>query len=201
MIDIESIDFTKTGGLIPAVVQDAGTGQVLMHGYMNRDALEVTIRNKRVTFWSRSRQHLWQKGETSGNILNLVSIYTDCDNDTLLVKAVPAGPVCHTGAPTCFHDDDPPPSGPVLDMLESIIRDRKRTMPEKSYTAKLFKDGTEKIAQKVGEEAVETVIAALGRQDDRVRSEAADLLYHLLVLLADREIRLGEVMDELRKRM
>jgi phosphoribosyl-AMP cyclohydrolase / phosphoribosyl-ATP pyrophosphohydrolase len=198
---INTIDFDKLGGLVPAIVQDADTRQILMLGFMNREAVEKTMHDKKVTFWSRTRKSLWQKGETSGNTLNLVSIHTDCDKDALLVKARPTGPVCHTGDHTCFGEEGLNKNAEILSKLESIILDRKATMPEKSYTARLFAKGIPEITQKVGEESVETIVAALNQSPDRLREESADLLYHLLVLLAAKDVPLDEVFGELKKRM
>ena len=194
-----TIDFSGPDGLVPAIVQDARTGRVLMLGYMNREAYERTAREKFVTFWSRSRRELWRKGDTSGNRLALVSLHADCDGDALLVRAVPSGPVCHNGTATCFADD-PGTEGNVLRSLAGVIADRHRERPDGSYTASLFAKGTGAIAQKVGEEATETVVAALSQGKERLIAESADLLYHLLVLLADRGVSLEEVEEELRRR-
>lgn len=198
---IDTVNFDKLQGLVPAIIQDSKTHQVLMLGFMDREALEKTIQDKRVTFRSRTRQTLWQKGETSGNYLELVSIQTDCDNDTLLIKARPTGPVCHTGMHTCFQEDKIKPDADILLQLESVILQRKASMPEKSYTASLLKSGLGAITQKVGEEAVEAIVAALAQSPERLREESADLLYHLLVLLAAKNIALDEVLSELKKRM
>ncbi len=197
----ENLNFDKLNGLIPAIVQDAATNQVLMVGFMNRSALEKTIADKKVTFWSRTKQRLWQKGETSGNYLEFISATPDCDNDSLLVKAVPHGPVCHTGAFTCFGERELIDAGSVLRRLEATIRERRKTMPADSYTAKLFTAGTPRIAQKVGEESVETIIAALSKNKQRLTEESADLLYHLIVLLCQEESALEDVTEELRRRM
>ncbi|HRI62037.1 MAG TPA: bifunctional phosphoribosyl-AMP cyclohydrolase/phosphoribosyl-ATP diphosphatase HisIE [Saprospiraceae bacterium] len=192
-------DFAKMpDGLIPAVVQDADTGVVLMLAYMNAEALAQTQATGLVTFFSRSRQQLWTKGETSGNTLHLREMRLDCDQDTLLIKAHPAGPVCHTGADTCWGESNRPAG--FLKELETIIHNRKAAAPESSYTAQLFHEGIPKIAQKVGEEAVETIIEALGDHRERLLNETADLLYHLLVLLAAKEIRLEAVEAVLRSR-
>lgn len=192
-------DFARMpDGLLPAVVQDAGTGAVLMLGYMNADALAQTQATGLVTFFSRSRQRLWTKGETSGNVLHLSEIRLDCDQDAILIKARPTGPVCHTGDDTCWGEHNHPLD--FLKILENIIRDRRAASPEGSYTARLLAGGIPKIAQKVGEEAVETVIEALGDNRGRLLNETADLLYHLLVLLAAKEIRLDEVEEVLRTR-
>ncbi len=194
-------DFEKGNGLIPAIVQDADTGKVLMLGYMNREAYEKTLREGRVSFYSRSRQTLWTKGETSGHFLKLEGMSLDCDRDSLLVKARPAGPVCHTGQDTCFSETNSPGLSFLL-QLEELIRDRKEKMPEGSYTTSLFSKGSPKIAQKVGEEAVELVIEAMrpAFREDLFRGEAADLLYHLLVLLVEKGIPLGEIVQELSSR-
>ena len=192
-------DFAKMhDGLIPAVVQDAETGVVLMLGFMNAEALAQTQSTGLVTFFSRSRQRLWTKGESSGNVLQISEMKIDCDQDTLLIKARPAGPVCHTGDDTCWGEINRSPE--FLKELETTIRDRRSATPESSYTARLFREGIPKIAQKVGEEAVETVIEALGDNRDRLLNESADLLYHLLVLLAAKEVRLEEVEAVLRSR-
>jgi len=193
------LDFSKLDGLIPAVVQDARDGRVLMVGFMNQDAVDRTLSERRVTFWSRTKQRLWQKGEESGNYLELVSVHEDCDSDTLLVRAIPHGPVCHTGAETCF--GDAVGSADVLLRLEQIIDQRYRERPAGSYTTKLFEKGTAAIAQKVGEEAVETVVASLAQDKKRLTEETADLLYHLLVLLREREVSLQEVLTALQQRM
>lgn len=192
-------DFAKMQeGLIPAIVQDVHTASVLMLGYMNEEALQHTQETGLVTFFSRSKQRLWTKGEESGNVLHLRNLWLDCDRDTLLIQAEPAGPVCHTGADTCWNQANVAPD--FLHQLENIIRDRRATAPEGSYTAQLFASGIAKMAQKVGEEAVETVIEALGNDRERLLNESADLLYHLLVLFAAKEIRLEEVENVLLSR-
>ncbi|MBI1804973.1 MAG: bifunctional phosphoribosyl-AMP cyclohydrolase/phosphoribosyl-ATP diphosphatase HisIE [Ignavibacteriae bacterium] len=196
-----TLNFDKLNGLIPAVVQDADDGTVLMAGFMNHDALDRTIAGKRVTFWSRSKQRLWTKGETSGNYLNVLSIHHDCDEDALLILARPAGPVCHTGEKSCFSSYATFNRRSTLQKLEEIIMDRKLHPTANSYTAKLFSEGAAKIAQKVGEEAVELALAAQYPDKQRIIEETADLLYHTLVLLAGKEISLGEVHRELEKRM
>ena len=194
------IDFEKCGGLVPAIIQDAQTKNVLMLGYMNEESLNKTLETKKVTFWSRSRNCLWTKGETSGNFLHLVDIKVDCDNDTLLVKATPDGPTCHTGTDTCWGEDNE--SNPLLFLseLQDFIDKRHEEMPEGSYTTKLFKDGINKIAQKVGEEALETVIEATNGTSDHLVYEASDLLYHLTVLLTSMGLRIEQIADELHKR-
>ena len=193
------LDFEKLNGLIPAVVQDSQTLKVLMVGFMNEEALKITKKTGNVTFYSRSRQKLWTKGEESGNFLYMEKIIPDCDNDTLLIKARPAGPVCHTGSDTCF-DEKNKPGISFLEKLEKIIQKRKREMPEGSYTSKLFSKGVNKIAKKLGEEAVELVIEAKDSNDELFLNEAADLLYHLQVLLVSRDKKLSEVVKVLADR-
>lgn len=194
------IDFEKMGGLVPAIVQDARTKNVLMLGFMNEEAYQKTIDTKHVTFWSRTRQTLWTKGETSGHFLNLVSMQIDCDNDTLLVKAIPNGPTCHTGTDTCWGEDNDMNPLLFLTELQDFINKRKEEMPEGSYTTSLFTKGINKIAQKVGEEALETVIEATNGTNDHLVYEASDLLYHLLVLLTEKGLRIEDVASELQKR-
>lgn len=194
------IDFDKCGGLVPAIIQDATTQRVLMLGYMNREAYEKTIETGLVTFFSRSRNQLWTKGATSGNLLHLVSISADCDSDALLVKANPDGPVCHTGTDTCWGEQNSPDSLQFISELQEIIYQRRREMPQGSYTTSLFNDGINRIAQKVGEEALETVIEAVAGNDERMIYEASDLIYHLLVLLAARDKTFDDVARELKQR-
>ncbi len=194
------IDFEKCGGLVPAIIQDAQTKNVLMLGYMNQEALDKTLETKKVTFWSRSRNCLWTKGETSGNFLHMVDIKIDCDNDTLLVKANPDGPTCHTGTDTCWGEVNEQDSLLFLTELQDFINRRHDEMPEGSYTTKLFKDGINKIAQKVGEEALETVIEATNGTSEHLVYEASDLLYHLVVMLASKGLRIEQVAEELHKR-
>lgn len=194
-----NIDFDKVEGLVPAIVQDEVTGAVLMLGYMNQEALDLTISTQKVTFYSRTKQRLWTKGETSGNFLMLKSIKIDCDSDTLLVRVNPVGPVCHKGDDTCFAEENKSKTL-FIDQLRDIIKDRKNNPTEKSYTASLFAKGINKIAQKVGEEAVEIVIEAKDDNKDLFLGEAADLLFHYLILLEAKEIELDEVMDVLIKR-
>ena len=194
------IDFEKMGGLVPAIIQDATTKNVLMLGFMNEEAYQKTIDTKHVTFWSRTRQTLWTKGETSGHFLNLVSMQIDCDNDTLLVKVNPVGPTCHTGTDTCWGEDNDINPLLFLTELQDFINKRKEEMPEGSYTTKLFRDGVNKIAQKVGEEALETVIEATNGTSDHLIYEASDLLYHLLVLLTEKGLRIEDVAAELQQR-
>ena len=192
-------DFTKsTDGLIPVIIQDNITNVVLMLGYMNQDAFEKTQQEKRVTFFSRSKNRLWTKGEESGNFLNVNSLLIDCDNDTILIKATPAGPTCHTGADTCFNEKNA--SSNFLTELETIIRDRKNNPTEKSYTASLFAKGINKIAQKVGEEAVEVVIEAKDNNDELFKGEAADLLFHYLILLQAKNFSLNDIIQVLKNR-
>lgn len=195
-----TIDFNKMGGLVPAIIQDAATRKVLMLGFMNEDAYKKTLKTKHVTFWSRTRNTLWTKGETSGNFLNLVDIKIDCDNDTLLVLVNPDGPTCHKGTDTCWGEDND--SNPLLFLteLQNFIIKRKKVMPEGSYTTKLFKEGINKIAQKVGEEALETVIEATNGTSDHLVYEASDLLYHLLVMLTEKDLRIEDIAAELQKR-
>ena len=197
------VDFEKGNGLVPAVVQDAITRRVLMLGYMNEEAFNITQERGLVTFYSRSRKKLWTKGETSGNFLTVRDIIVDCDNDTLLIKAVPSGPVCHTGSDTCFDETNDPEhmtSGDFLRYLEDVIIDRREHPIEGSYTNHLFSRGINKIAQKVGEEAVELVIEAKDDNKPLFLGEAADLMYHLLVLLAQKNIRMDEVVQVLKGR-
>ena len=192
-------DFDKLNGLIPAVVQDASTSVVLMVGFMNKEAFDATREKGLVTFYSRTKKRLWTKGEESGNFLNVVDIIPDCDNDTLLIKAHPSGPVCHTGNDTCF-DESNKSNLFFLEKLQEVIYQRKKEMPENSYTTKLFKKGINKIAQKVGEEAVELVIEAKDNNDSLFLNEAADLIYHLEVLLAAKGFRLENVISVLQER-
>lgn len=194
------IDFEKMGGLVPAIIQDAKTRKVLMLGFMNEEAYKKTIETKRVTFWSRSRQCLWTKGETSGNFLNMVSMQIDCDNDTLLIQVNPMGPTCHKGTDTCWGEEND--YNPILFLteLQDFINKRKEDMPEGSYTTALFNKGTKRIAQKVGEEALETVIEAVSGTNEKLVYEASDILYHLIVLLADKGLRIEDVAAELLKR-
>jgi phosphoribosyl-ATP pyrophosphohydrolase/phosphoribosyl-AMP cyclohydrolase len=191
------IDFKKGNGLVPVVIQDSISFQVLMVGYMNEEAYLKTEKEKRVTFFSRSRNSLWTKGETSGNFLNVVEIVTDCDNDSLLIKVVPEGPVCHKGTFSCF--DEQSPAG-FLYILEKVISDRIKNKTPGSYTYKLFAEGLNRMAQKVGEEAVELVIAAKDDDEIRVKDEAADLLYHLLILLQAKGMSLSDIEKTLSQR-
>lgn len=194
------IDFEKTGGLVPAIIQDATTKTVLMLGYMNKEAYEKTIETKKVTFYSRSRQCLWTKGETSGNFLDLVDIKVDCDNDTLLVKANPQGPTCHKGTDTCWGESNEKNPLLFLTFLQDFINKRHEEMPEGSYTTSLFKDGLNRMAQKVGEEALEAVIEACNGTDERLVYEGADMIYHLIVLLTSKGLRIEDLAKELQVR-
>ena len=191
------IDFEKCGGLVPAIIQDAQTKNVLMMGYMNPEAYQKTLETGKVTFWSRSRQCLWTKGETSGNFLWLVNIKVDCDKDTLLVTAHPEGPTCHTGTDTCWGEKNERNPLLFLSELQDFIEKRHREMPEGSYTTSLFKKGVNRMAQKVGEEALETVIEATNGSDEKMVYEAADMLYHLVVLLTSKGLRIEDIAREL----
>lgn len=193
-------DFSKLNGLIPAVIQDNTTLKVLMLGFMNEEALRMTEETGRVTFFSRSKQRLWTKGEESGNFLDVAEILTDCDNDTLLIKVNPAGPVCHTGSDTCWDETNEESDLLFLEYLQDLVDQRKKEMPEGSYTTSLFREGTRKIAQKVGEEAVETIIGAMAGDDENFIYEGADLLYHLIVLLSNKGYRIEDLAAELKRR-
>jgi phosphoribosyl-ATP pyrophosphohydrolase/phosphoribosyl-AMP cyclohydrolase len=195
----ERIDWGKGDGLVPAIIQDARTGRVLMLGYMNQESLARTLETGRVTFWSRSRSQLWTKGESSGNTLVLDSIEIDCDGDTLLVSAYPDGPTCHLGRTSCFGEKATGSTAEFLFHLEDLIRQRKAEMPAGSYTTSLFKKGIYQIARKLGEEAVETMMS-MGESQQRTVEESGDLLYHLLVFLAERNVRLADVYHELEQR-
>jgi phosphoribosyl-ATP pyrophosphohydrolase/phosphoribosyl-AMP cyclohydrolase len=200
------INFDKMQGLIPAIIQDADTRQVLMLGYMNKEAYDITIKTGKVTFWSRSRQTIWTKGETSGNFLNVVDIKNDCDQDTLLIRVHPTGPVCHTGTDTCWGEQNEAAkndsSNPLLflSQLQDFIEERHRLMPEGSYTTSLFKDGLNRMAQKVGEEALELVIEAVNGTDERMIYEGSDMLYHLIVLMTSKGMRIEQMAEELMQR-
>lgn len=200
--DVVTLDWDKGSGLLPAIVQHARTGHVLMLGYMNEAALRETLARGRVVFYSRSRQTLWTKGETSGHYLNVVDVSTDCDSDALLVLADPVGPTCHKGTESCFAGAAPADAQRLafLGLLENIIAHRIADQPEGSYTARLFAEGPGRIAQKLGEEGVETALAAVSRDDEGLVSECADLVYHLLVLLKSRDLTLERVVEELRAR-
>src|SRR5688572_23666042 len=196
-MSVMNINFSKSDGLVPCIVQDAKTNQVLMLGFMNDEAYQKTVREKRVTFFSRTKQRLWTKGETSGNYLMLSEILIDCDQDTLLIKANPVGPVCHTGADTCFNEKN---DGWSLNALEAVIKDRKFNPVKGSYTASLFESGINKVAQKVGEEAVELIIEAKDDNKELFLNEAADLMFHYLVLLTQKGFSLNDVLEVLKKR-
>lgn len=195
-----NIDFEKMNGLVPAIIQDSITKNVLMLGFMNEEAYQKTLATKRVTFYSRSRKCLWTKGETSGNYLELVSMKPDCDNDTLLVKVIPHGPTCHTGTDTCWGEENKRNPLLFLSELQDFINKRHEEMPEKSYTTSLFKDGTNRMAQKVGEEVLEAVIEAVSGNDDRLIYECSDMFYHLVVLLTSKGLRIEQVAAELAER-
>ncbi len=194
-----NIDFQKSGGLVPAIIQDELTSKVLMLGYMNEEALAKTQESGKVTFFSRTKNRLWTKGEESGNFLNLVSITPDCDNDTLLIKVRPVGPVCHTGTDTCWGETNEGDFA-FLNFLQKFIQVRFKEMPEGSYTTSLFKKGINRMAQKVGEEAVETVIEAINGTEEGFLYEASDLMYHLIVLLTSKGYSLDDLGRELKKR-
>jgi len=194
------IDFDKLGGLVPAIIQDARTKNVLMLGFMNQEAYEKTVETGKVTFWSRTRNTLWTKGDTSGNYLNVVSIQNDCDDDTLLIKVNPIGPTCHTGTDTCWGEVNENNPLFFLSELQDFIEKRKEEMPEGSYTTSLFRKGINKIAQKVGEEALETVIEATNGTNEQLVYEASDMFYHLIVMLTSKGLRIEDVANELRKR-
>ncbi|PHZ59033.1 bifunctional phosphoribosyl-AMP cyclohydrolase/phosphoribosyl-ATP diphosphatase [Photobacterium leiognathi] len=200
---LTNINWEKVAGLIPAIVQDNASGQVLMLGYMNEDALQKTLETKQVTFWSRTKERLWTKGETSGNVLQLKSIQLDCDQDTLLVQVDPIGPTCHLNTTTCFDSDESdtqPPSLVFLHQLEQLLASRKGADPESSYTASLYARGTKRISQKVGEEGVEVALAATSGDKAELVCESADLIYHLLVLLQDQGLSLSDVTNKLQER-
>lgn len=194
--EISALAWDKQAGLLPAIVQDAGTGRVLMLGYMDRAALEATLASGRVTFFSRSKQRLWMKGESSGDVLELVRLEADCDHDTLLVQARPQGPTCHLGRTSCF----PAAPGSFLAELDALVQTRERERPAGSYTTSLFEGGVRRAAQKVGEEGVETALAAVAQDDAALLGEAADLVFHLTVLLRARGLGLADVEQVLRER-
>ena len=198
-MDVKDLDWEKTNGLIPAIVQDWESGRVLMLGFMNQAALDKTLQTGQVTFWSRSRESLWTKGETSGHYLDLKETKVDCDGDTLLLLAKPRGPVCHQGTLSCFAEDGEFVALEFLAHLERLIQSRRKEMPADSYTTALFREGILKTAKKLGEEAVEVVVSAT-EEKSRSIEETADLLYHLLVFLTHREIVLSDVVGELKKR-
>ena len=201
-LDIGKVDFGKGDGLVPAIVQDVDTGAVLMLAYMNREALEQTLSRRRAVFYSRSKQRLWEKGETTGHTLDVVEVVADCDNDTLLVTARPRGPACHNGTLTCFGDEARSAATAIsfLARLEGVVEQRATQKPEDSYTARLLGKGINKVAQKVGEEGVETALAGASEPEQKVVEESADLLFHLLVLLRARSIPLRRVVRELETR-
>ncbi|REF28796.1 phosphoribosyl-ATP pyrophosphatase /phosphoribosyl-AMP cyclohydrolase [Xenorhabdus cabanillasii] len=196
--EIEKLNWEKVDNLIPVIVQHAVSGTVLMMGYMDQEALNVTLNSGKVTFFSRTKQRLWTKGESSGNFLELVEIHSDCDNDTLLILASPIGPTCHKGTESCFASAQTEWS--FLYQLEQLIASRKNSSPDSSYTARLYASGTKRIAQKVGEEGVETALAATVNDKEELTNEAADLIYHLLVLLQDQDLDLSCVIRQLQKR-
>lgn len=194
-----TLDFDKMDGLVPAIIQDSRTLKVLMLGFMNKEAYEKTVETGKVTFWSRTKQRLWTKGETSGNTLTVVDIKADCDNDTLLIKTIPAGPVCHTGNDTCWDEKNENPIM-FLSELQRFIEKRHEEMPEGSYTTSLFKSGCGRMAQKVGEEAIESVIEAMANNNERLIYEASDMIYHLIVLLTSKGLKIEDLAQELQKR-
>jgi phosphoribosyl-ATP pyrophosphohydrolase/phosphoribosyl-AMP cyclohydrolase len=194
-----TLDFNKMDGLVPAIIQDDKTQKVLMLGFMNEEAYNKTLKTGKVTFWSRTKNALWTKGETSGNFLNVVSIKADCDNDTLLIKVNPDGPVCHTGTDTCWGEENDNPMA-FLSELQRFIEKRHKEMPEGSYTTSLFQSGVGRMAQKVGEEAVESVIEAMAGNDERLIYEASDMIYHLMVLLTSKGLKIEDLAVELQKR-
>ncbi|WP_413685624.1 bifunctional phosphoribosyl-AMP cyclohydrolase/phosphoribosyl-ATP diphosphatase HisIE [Proteus sp. NMG38-2] len=195
---LAQLDWEKVDNLMPVIIQNAISGDVLMLGYMNKEALDMTLKSGNITFYSRTKQRLWTKGETSGNFLKLVNIYPDCDNDTLLILANPIGPTCHNGTESCFAPAQS--QWGFLYELENILRERKNASPDSSYTARLYASGTKRIAQKVGEEGVETALAATVNDREELRNEASDLLYHLMVLLQDQSLSLSDVIGCLQER-
>lgn len=195
---LAQLDWVKTEGMMPAIIQHAISGEVLMHGYMNQEALTKTLEIGKVTFWSRTKQRLWTKGESSEHFLNVVSITPDCDNDTLLILANPIGPTCHLGTSSCF--SPAAPDWTFLYQLEQLLAERKHADPKSSYTASLYASGTKRIAQKVGEEGVETALAATVNDREELTNEASDLIYHLLVLLQDQDLNLSTIINNLRER-
>jgi phosphoribosyl-ATP pyrophosphohydrolase/phosphoribosyl-AMP cyclohydrolase len=195
----DKLNYDRLNGLVPAVVIDDNTGVVLMVGFMNKESLSITNATGKVTFYSRSRKQLWTKGENSGNFLNVVNIKSDCDDDTLLIRAIPDGPTCHSGDYSCFKEDQYPGIS-FINELYSIIQSRKKNMPADSYTTKLFNEGENRIIQKVGEEAIETVIAAMDKNKKDLINETSDLVYHLLVLLVEKNITIKEIAENLQKR-
>ena len=198
-LDIDKLNFDKLNGLIPAIIIDNSNNQVLMLGFMNKESLNKTIKTNNVTFYSRTKKALWTKGETSGNYLKLVKILDDCDNDTLLIYAEPEGPTCHTGNYSCFNVNNTK-SLSFLNELFDLVKERKKELPPNSYTTRLFKEGANRIIQKVGEEAIETVIAAKNRDKNEIINETSDLIYHLFVMLAEQEIEFSVIVDNLKNR-
>lgn len=198
MIEISRLNFSKLNGLIPAITVDDHTDKILMVGFMNEEALKLTLETKNVTFFSRSKKRLWTKGETSGNYFYLKNIISDCDNDSLIVYTDPQGPACHTGEYSCFGLDSTNIN--FLIQLNNLIKKRKTESPENSYTAELFKEGSERIIQKVGEESIEVIIAAMNKNKKNILNESADLIYHLLVMLTDNELELADVVNVLKQR-
>jgi phosphoribosyl-ATP pyrophosphohydrolase/phosphoribosyl-AMP cyclohydrolase len=199
MVNISQIDFEKLNGLIPAIIMDNRNKKILMLGFMNKEALQKTLETEMVTFYSRTRKSLWIKGETSGNYLRLVEIIPDCDYDSLLISVIPDGPTCHTGKYSCFNLEENE-SLEFLNTLFNLIEERKAKLPENSYTTKLFKDGENRIIQKVGEEAIETIIAAKNKNKDEIINEVSDLIYHLFVMLVNQDIKLSDVLNTLMNR-
>ena len=199
MIDVQKINFEKLNGLVPAIIIDVTNNNVLMLGFMNKEALEQTIEKQKVVFFSRSKNRLWLKGETSKNYLNVVSISTDCDNDTLMIYAKPDGPTCHTGSYSCFAEVNEN-NILFLNYLFNLVKQRKIELPENSYTTSLYKRGSDRIIQKVGEEAVETVIAAKNKDKEEIINETSDLIFHLFVMLSDQDIELSEIISNLKQR-
>lgn len=197
---IEKIDWDKVDGLIPAIIQDAHSAEVLMLGYMNAEALTKTVNDKKVCFYSRTKQRLWTKGESSKNYLNLVDLTLDCDNDSLLISVNPIGETCHLGNKSCFNDLANKPNLSFLAQLERIVQQRKNDSSDKSYTAQLYQRGIKRIAQKVGEEGVETALAAMAKDKEEIRMESADLLYHLIVLLSASDMSLADSIEILKQR-
>lgn len=199
MVNINELQFDKMGGLLPAIIIDHRTNQVLMLGFMNKEALDITIESQKVTFFSRTKNRIWTKGESSGNFLNLVDVKTDCDQDTLLVSVVPVGNTCHTGSYSCFGEKQSLNIA-WLNSLFTLIQERKKTLPDNSYTTKLFTSGENRIIQKVGEEAIETVIAAKNNDKEEIVNEVSDLFYHLFVMLVDKGIELTDIAKNLEER-
>ncbi|HVO72972.1 MAG TPA: bifunctional phosphoribosyl-AMP cyclohydrolase/phosphoribosyl-ATP diphosphatase HisIE [Ignavibacteriaceae bacterium] len=199
MVNLKELNFSKLNGLIPAAITDKNTGQILMIGFMNKESLEKTIETNLVTFFSRTKNRIWTKGETSGNYLKLSEIKTDCDNDSLLIYAEPQGPTCHTGQYSCFGIEKEP-SLNFLNKLFDLIKNRKKNLPGNSYTAELFKSGENRIIQKFGEEAVETVIAAKNMDKNEIINEVSDLIYHLFVMLAQEGVEFSDIIGRLEER-